>query len=222
MSKTACLLLLLLTAPFISWCKRADKDAGIEAANLVTLGLGINSSNYAFKGQGLWHAKTHQNEGSMCLLSLSYARKVFKHSYFGLAVAADQQHGEWMTSNRPSSDPYYFNTDIGIFSRRCLTLAAEYRINGIVRKNFIIYTTIGVGATFYQEVRQYSPDVYLQGYINGYNRYGPNPRQVQEGKYFNGYASPIGIAAGFKQFQYFFEIGIGYKGLLHTGITCSF
>ncbi len=204
--------------------KDDPKQDDAETTGVLSLGIGLNSTNYAFKGLDFGlviNLKNYENEGSMTLFSLSYAHKISQHAYCGLALAVDQQHGEWLHNFTYSSLGNMQHENLGVFNRSCLTLAAEYRINYVEKKNYALYATLGAGATFYHEVRQFDKAYYLQGYENGINKYGPDPRQVRNSAFFNCNISPFGLQAGTARFKYFLELGVGYKGLIHSGINYS-
>jgi hypothetical protein len=144
---------------------------------------------------------------------------VNKRISVGITFAYENESGDWR-KNDPTSDRNEFTiVQLGTFKRQAFTFAPEvyltYLNKGIAR----LYCTAGLGFTYHHEVDRYSDSYYMAaGYYNGMSTLGTpqefNNNKVQPNVYF----SPLGMSIG-GRVQWFTEIGIGYKGVINTGLS---
>ena len=144
---------------------------------------------------------------------------VSKRVSLGIAFAYENESGTWQRNENVHGGAYGWEAiPMGSFKRQAFTFAPElyvtYAQKGIAR----LYWNAGVGITYRNEVDRYSGNYYAPHYTNGVNSLGKNLQMNNNKMHLNLYYSPIGISAG-KALRWFAEIGIGYKGILNTGVS---
>lgn len=104
---------------------------------------------------------------------------------------------------------YTFNSvpegKIGEFQRFHYTLGAEVDYKYIARKKFALYSSLGVGATLYQQT---------------YKSLNSTQKDSDNIIHFNFQVTPIGLRYG-NIWGGFFEVGFGYKGIVNIGMFYS-
>ncbi len=186
----------------------------------IGAGAGIWSSDELFDGyepgllgMGKRDYINHQYSGAyhinlMCFIS----RRISVNVVFEW----ERESGDWQANYNP--DHFAYQTElIGTFSRKAYTLAPEvsyyYYVDPLVK----VYCTAGVGVTYRQEHCEYSQD-----YINYGNHYGSIRTDYPPGDHdrvqANTYLSPVGFSVA-NRICWFGALGIGYKGILCTGLT---
>ena len=193
-------------------------------ANGVEIGVntGVFSSDYIFDGYtpgflvtvGKKDYINHQYSGTY-FLSIKYFIK--ERISINFIVAYENESGDWQANY--NWDHFRYQTMlIGTFKRQAFSLCPEISIYYSNKKDCRTYCTAGVGLTYRNET-----DLYSQDYINGgyYNTYDINSTYIQgyNGKIQgNMYFSPLGLSVGNKV-CWSIELGIGYKGIVNTGLT---
>jgi hypothetical protein len=132
--------------------------------------------------------------------------------YLGKRIAVGLTIGTETITGGTTYDQLYSSGVSYTFNVRYHTVAAEFLFIYKKMKYFQIYTTCGLGSTFYQASGSY-PD--------GVSFPAENNNNPTNGAFWNGYISPFGFRAG-RDFAIFMECGIGYKGLVNGGISYRF
>ena len=104
--------------------------------------------------------------------------------------------------------PVYNNNNYGSFTRSSFTIAPEitFSYGDFAHGHIRLYSVVGIGYTFRDER---VTDAATNTEFNS-----PYIKRVHA----NAYASPIGVRAG-GRLSGFFELGMGYKGVLNYGLT---
>jgi len=92
------------------------------------------------------------------------------------------------------------------FDYRYTTIAPELLFNFVDRKWVRAYTYLGAGYSF------------VEGNTTDYYNSQPAPTQIISRGTFNAHYVPIGLSVG-DGLSAFFEVGIGYKGIFHGGLS---
>ena len=180
----------------------------------LIVGHGFIPSEQAFAGGA--HGISYTNDHYSGALFATYRYHISNVISLGLTFAFENENGSWSNSNYgwlvdPPSNMVRINMYQGKFRRSAYTIAPEITFNygdfahGLVR----LYSVVGMGYTYRDEHITY-------GNVNiEYNNPNVNP------VHFNAYGSPLGIRVG-RELSGFFEIGLGYKGVLNYGLTYRF
>lgn len=104
-----------------------------------------------------------------------------------------------------SSDVMSGDTKSGTLDKKYHTLAGEFEFRYIAKERFKLYSTLGAGATKYDET------------------YTPTTGEVDKNDdiYFNFHVSALGLKFGDKVGG-FAEVGFGYKGMVSAGLFFRF
>ena len=172
-----------------------------------------NNNSYYYNG---YYNNTYSNNTNTGTIAATYRYHFSKLLSLGVTVAYNHQDGRWSDNNvfyytyNSSFAPYYGPSG-GTFRRNSFTVAPEITFNycdlghGLAR----LYSVVGMGYTYHKEVLKY--DGSSENFTN--NSLTP--------VVFNMYVSPFGVRFG-RALSGFFEVGIGYKGLLSDGLTYRF
>ena len=179
----------------------------------VIVGHGFIPSEQTFAGgaRGIRYTNDHYSGA----LFATYRYHISDVISLGLTFAFENENGSWDNRNYGwLSDPgtvRLANVYQGKFRRSAYTIAPEITFNygdfgnGLVR----LYSVVGMGYTYRDEHITY-------GNVNTEYK-NPNVNTV----HFNAYGSPLGIRVG-RELSGFFELGLGYKGVLNYGLTYRF
>ena len=147
----------------------------------------------------------------------TYRYHISKLISLGVTAAYGYEEGDWSDYNiyynsynnnyggiTPFAPNYSYT---GRFKRSSFTIAPEITFNycdlghGLAR----LYSVVGIGYTYRNETLQYAG--MSEEYMSPASRVA-----------FNMYVSPFGVRFG-RRLGGFFELGIGYKGILNYGVT---
>jgi len=190
----------------------------------IAIGCGTMSSDYLFDGftpGGFGQSfKEYSNKGYSGASSFSIRYFTGKRFSIGISVMYENERGDWIKNINVGGSYDWEAQTIGSFKRQALTCAPEmtgtYKRSG--NGSYRIYTTLGVGFTYSNEVDGYSTSYYNSQYNNGVNSLGNDLEKNHNRIHTNGYYSPFGLRFG-KKISGYFELGIGYKGILNGGVT---
>ena len=199
---------------------QSDYRPGIE----ISCGAGIASSDELFDGyKGVLigqYKETIINKYSGAFnVGIKY---IFPGGIsFGIMGAYEKESGDWQKNVNVGDINDWLAVREGTFTRQAYTLVAEVRAyyDGNNEDGNIVrgYLTAAAGITLQQETDRYSDSYYNAGYYNGVNTYGNNQQITNNRYHFNGYFSPAGISIG-RRLSWYAELGIGYKGIINTGL----
>jgi len=221
-----CLLGLIVIFPFVSFSqedsvvRHASKPTGL---NTFFISFGTWTPDFLLDGYepGRPTEYSYANKGNPGALCITYKYRFSKRAYIGITGTLEQQYGDWLDNEILDGNVFDLQTTVkGAFVRTCYTLAAEFSWDYASRDLYRLYTVMGLGFTAERETDQYDIAYYEQGYNNGINKYGPI-RQDNNHTHVNGYYAPLGISIG-RKLSYFLELGFGYKGIVHTGLSYRF
>ncbi len=211
--KILSVIALILLLFFKSDDALGQKDTG---QLYIGIGAGAFSTDYLFGGYNRFFLFMIPNQysGTYFLNARYYPNKNYSIS---LVAAYDNELGDWNKYINDASPYGWQALPIGHFKRQAFTFASEinffYSVDGTIQP----YGSLGLGITYRNEVDQYDPDHFNKNYFNGINTLGSNLEVEKNRVGGNFYFSPIGITAGNKV-KWFAEIGIGYKGIISSGI----
>ncbi len=195
-----------------------QKNAIVE----ISAGSGVWSSDELFDGYspGLFGPSfrtyiTHSYSGAF-YATVKYF--VSKRASLGIAFAYENERGDWQKNINIGGAFDWERIPLGTFKRQAFTFAPELYVNYAEKGMTRIYSTAGVGVTYRNEVDRYSDSYYESQYNNGTNPLGPHLEANNNKLQGNFYYSPLGLSIG-RTLRWFAEIGIGYKGILNTGLS---
>ena len=142
-------------------------------------------------------------------------------SSLGIMTAYEKESGTWQAYQNSSNSINAQAIKLGTYSLQALTLVLElkgyYNKKNAATSLTRMYITLASGVTIKQETDRYSDSYYASLYPNGTN---VTASQHATGKayHYNGYFSPFGISVGHR-LSWCAELGIGYKGIINTGVT---
>lgn len=176
----------------------------------VIIGHGFLPSEQMFMNNHRYN--TNQYSGAVAATYRYHVNDVIS---LGLAFAYEYEQGTYNDYNYNYYYPnnYYYPiayNNYGTFTRSSFTIAPEITFNygDFANGHIRLYSVIGMGYTFRDEV---ITDQYGAEYTS------PYVRRV----HFNAYGCPLGVRAG-GRLSGFFELGMGYKGVLNYGVTYRF
>lgn len=211
------LALLIILTPFNSFSQAVRKNSEFE----IEAGAGIFSTDYLFDGYspGVYGSRkqnyiNHQYSGTYCLSVKWFWTKNISVNF---SFAYESESGDWQ-ANYYAGQSGYQNMIIGTFTRKAYTISPGLNIYYIVKKRYRLYGSFALGITYRNEYGYYNQYVLTSG-LPGYAGASGDHSQGYNGKIQgNGYLSPLGISSGSK-LSWFAELGIGYKGVVNTGIS---
>ncbi len=155
-------------------------------------------------------------------LFVNYHHYFSRRASIGVTLGLDNQNGELSYGN-PEWGAHIGNGGgtSGHYSRQYYTLAVEGKFAYLRHNRFSIYGLAGVGYTLGSVTYKFADDVTAPSYFYGPNGLVPTNPYKQNDSHINGQITPLGLRMG-GQFAYFFELGMGYKGLMHMGISAEF
>lgn len=217
--KKATILLLAILVPSIIQAQKTRPEK-IEHRGEICVGLGTWSTGYLFDG----YSPSFLGTGKKVYLNHNYSGAYhINFRYFlsemvslGLTIAYESESGDWQANYNPDHFAYRKQI-IGTFKKTEYTFSPEMSVYYIARKKTKIYCTFGFGLTERIENDEYSQQYIYNGthYPSIATDYPPGSNNKLQG---NIYLSPFGISVGGK-ISWFAEIGIGYKGVLNTGLS---
>jgi len=165
--------------------------ASLKGQNELELGTGLISGREIVYDLGA--SRGPAVTSATPTLFLSYRYYFFDRLAIGVTYGLQSISGNSNYENNPVP-PYNF-TD------RCQTLAAEGKFTFLVRKTIVLYQFIGIGASVITKRKDYG-----------------NYSNTTTGYTLNTQFTPFGVRYG-RNFAFFTEIGIGYKGLVNMGLS---
>ena len=150
----------------------------------------------------------------------TYRYHINRRFSLGITAAFENEQGTYWDNSYNYNYQYYYVSGgfapnyfdhHGTFTSSSFTIAPELTFNygdfahGLVR----LYSTVGIGYTYRNEIvkEAMTNQEFRAPYIKALHA--------------NAYVSPLGVRFG-RQFGGFFELGIGYKGILNYGVTYRF
>ena len=207
---------------FLVFLSAVSAQAQYRACNQeIGVGGGVFSSEQILDGTSVGilepTMKKYTNNTTTGVWFADYKYFVTKSFTIGVFAGMQKEAGDWYFDDVQGKKPDNWSSyKIGTFSRTAYTIAAECSFAYTNREDVRMYSTFGVGATFKRETDVYDLAYYNAGYYNGVNQYG-NVSQPNNPTKFDAYYSPLGMSFG-GRLRGFFELGIGYKGILNGGI----
>jgi len=193
----------------------------------VSLGSGVWSSSELFDGYmpGFFISESFRTYICKQYSGAFYATAkyfVSKRVALGVAFAYENESGVWQTNENLYGGAFGWEAiPLGTFKRQAFTFAPELYVSYMEKDITRLYWTVGAGITYRNEVDRYSDSYYEAQYKNGVNSLGNNMEANNNRTHVNIYCAPIGISVG-KAVRWFAEIGVGYKGILNTGLSYKF
>ncbi len=185
----------------------------------ISIGAGIFSSEQIFDGTTIgFLAPTMKQYANTAVTGTWFAGYKFflnRCLTVGVFAGVEKEKGAWIYDNMMGKPDDWSSSTIGTFSRTAYTVALEMSFTYFDREDVRIYSTIGAGAVYKREA-----DVY-NSTINTYQSYPGYGSQTVYAVEPTGYYSPLGLSFG-GNLRGFFELGIGYKGIINGGICYKF
>ena len=208
---------------FISFLLSAVSSRGqyLQCNQEIGVGLGTFSSEQVLDGTSIGVlAPTMRQYGNTSVTGTWFADYKFfisKTVSLGVYAGTEGEKGNWYHDDMTGRSDDWTTTKIGTFTRSSYTIAAELSFSYANRADVRIYSTFGAGAMIKKETDVYDQVYYNSGYYNGINMYGPNIASTNHVTRLDAYYSPLGMSFG-RRLRGFFELGIGYKGILNGGL----
>jgi hypothetical protein len=190
----------------------------------ISIAAGYGTSDQYFDGvtpifmQGATNKYT--NSFASGAWFLNYKGYISPEVTVGFTASFEQEKGDWGVPMDESSDKY----PLGVFNRVAYTLAPEVSVKYREDNGARIYATFGIGLTTEKEKDIFQAAYYANA-ISHYNYTGTltgtETTIANNRVHLNGYFSPFGFRFGNKLGGYF-ELGIGYKGIINGGISYRF
>jgi len=136
-------------------------------------------------------------------------------------TAYEKESGTWQSYQNSYNSINGQAIKLGTYSLQALTLVLElkgyYNKKNAATSLTRMYITLSSGVTIKHETNRYSDSYYSSLYPGSANVV---VSQQTSGKayHYNGYFSPFGISVGHR-LSWYAELGIGYKGIINTGVT---
>ncbi len=204
----------LLLISSLLWAASAGAQY-LQCNQEIGIGVGIFSSEQILDGTmiGLLEPTMRQYSNSSVTGTwfADYKFFVSKRVTVGVFAAMEKESGAWIYDNIMGKPDDWTSYAIGTFSRTAYTVALEMSFAYVDREDVRIYSTFGIGGVYKKESDVYDPT------LNGGQYYRGSGSQTVDIMRGTAYYSPLGMSFG-RNLRGFFELGIGYKGILNGGI----
>ena len=146
---------------------------------------------------------------------ITYRHFFTKRFALGFTAGLDNESGDLSYGN-PENNNNGMEGNSGYYTVRSYTFAVEALFAYLRKNRFMFYGYGGMGPTLYRQNYYFYPNAYNPPPVT----LPTNPYDYRT-TYMNAQITPIGIRFGGNVAGYF-EMGVGYKGLLNLGLSARF
>lgn len=204
------------------------QDAPVPAHTISCFGGSEVLIGHGFLPSEQLFANTNENNSRLNHTVSKYTGAIFATYCYhvshvislGITAAYENEQGTFIDNSYNYNYYYYYMSGgflanyfnhSGTFKRSCFTIAPEVTFSyGDFSHDLVrLYSIVGIGYTFRNET--------VRDAVTNEEFRAPYIKTVHA----NAYVSPLGIRVG-RRLSGFFELGIGYKGILNYGATYRF
>jgi hypothetical protein len=186
----------------------------------VSVGTGAYSSDRLFDNftNGVYenYSYSYKKYSGAYFVTMKYV--LTKRLSIGLSFAYENESGD-IIENDPYGKHSFNSYTIGSYKRQAFTLSPELYFTYHSFANSRIYCYVGAGATLRNEIDTYDSTYFFSYYYNnGRNNLGHDLQFANNKVHFNWQFTPFGFQVGKDAFWWYIEVGIGYKGIVSSGL----